>query len=165
MATTMSFYVDAPVEAVFGFVLDPTRQTSDMGPFKGMKVHEMKRTKEGVGSYYSWSVKMFGIPMQGFEVVTDLEPDRRMTEKSSNSMVGTWEYAFEPEGSGTKVTMTHRQRGIWALPPLSLAMDYVMPRMSKPFIELVKSELEAKPTVPQQRKPASTKSRKKAVSR
>lgn len=164
MAVKMSYYIDAPVESVFDFFKDPSNQV-DSPPFSDMEVHDAKMTKEGVGTYYSWSVKMFGIPVEGFEVVTDFEPNKHMTEKSSNAMVGTWEYTFEPEGSGTRLTMEHRQRSLWALPPLRNLMDYAMPRLSRSFMAAVKAELESETTVPRQRKPAATKPRKPAASR
>lgn len=164
MAAKMSYYIDAPVESVFDFFKDPSNQV-DSPPFSDMKVHDAKMTKEGVGTHYSWSVKMLGIPVNGFEVVTDFEPNKHITEKSSNAMVGTWDYSFEPEGSGTKVTMEHRQRSLWAVPPLRNLTDFVTPRLSRSFIEAVKAALEAEPTVPSQRKPAATKPRKPAASR
>ncbi len=164
MTAKISCYIDAPVETVFDFFKDPSNQV-DYPPFSDMEVHDLKMTKEGVGTYYSWSVKMFGIPIEGFEVFTDFVPNKHITEKSSNAMVGNWEYTFEPEGSGTKVTLEHRQRSLWALPPLKNLMDFAMPRMSRSFIEAVKAELEAEPSVPSQRKPAASKPRKRAGSR
>ena len=164
MAATMSFYIDAPVESVFDFFKDPSNQV-DAPPFSDMEVHDAKMTKEGVGTHYSWSVKMLGIPVEGFEVVTDFVPNQQITEKSSNAMVGTWEYTFEPEGPGTKVTMEHRQRWLWAVPPLRNLMDYAVPRLSRSFIEAVKAKIEAEPAVPSQRKPAATKPRKPAARR
>jgi hypothetical protein len=162
MAAKVSYHIDAPVESVFGFFKDPSNQV-DSAPFSAMKVHDAKETKEGVGSFYSWSVKMLGIPVEGFEVFTDFVPNKHITEKSSSAMVGTWDYTFEPEGSGTKVTLEHRQRSFWALPPLRNLADYVTPRLTRSFIEAVKADLEAEPTGSSKRKPAATKPRKPAA--
>ena len=164
MAAKISCYIDAPVETVFDFFKDPSNQV-DYPPFSDMEVHDLKVSKEGVGTYYSWSVKMFGIPLTGFEVFTDFVPNKHITEKSSNAMVGTWDYTFEPEGSGTKVTMEQHRRSVWALPPFKNLMDFAMPRMSRSFIEAVKAELETETKVPRQRKPAASKPRKRAASR
>jgi uncharacterized protein YndB with AHSA1/START domain len=161
MAAKMSFHIDAPVEKVFDYFKDPRNQV-DAPPFSDMEVHDAKMTKEGVGTYYSWSVKMAGIPVKGFEVFTDFVPNKHITERSSNPMVGTWEYTFEPEGPGTKLTMEHRQESLWALPPLRNLVDYATPMMSRRFMEAIKAELE-EPAVPGQRKPA--KPRKPAASR
>ena len=164
MAAKMSYYIDAPVESVFDFFKDPNNQV-DSPPFNQMEVHDVTMTKEGVGSFYSWSVKMLGIPVEGFEVITDFVPNKHLTEKSSNAMVGTWDYTFEPEGSGTKLTMEHRQRSLWSVPPLRNLTDYVTPRLSRSFMEAVKGELEGGTAVPRQRKPAASKRRKPAASR
>ena len=92
-------------------------------------------------------------------------PDKHITEKSSRAMVGTWDYDFEPEGTGTKVTMTHRPRSFWALPPMSNLVDLTTTRLSKSFVQHVKATLEGKdpgtgaPTVPRQQK-RTTKPRK-----
>ena len=164
MAVTMSFYVDAPVESVFDFFKDPNNQV-DSGPFSGMEVHDVRMTKEGVGTHYSWSVKMLGIPLTGFEVMTDFESNKHITEQSSNPMVGIWDYTFEPQGSGTKITLEHRGRSLWDVPPLRNLMDLAVPRMSRGFMDAVKKELEAKPSVPRQRKPAASRQRKPAASK
>jgi ligand-binding SRPBCC domain-containing protein len=164
MSAKMTFHVDAPVEKVFDFFMDPTIQV-DYSPFSDMKVHEVKLTKEGVGTFYDWSVKMFGIPVSGFDVVTEYERNKRFVEKSSNPMVGTWEYTFEPERSGTKVTMEHHQRSLWNLPPVRYLVDYTTPRLSRSFIKQLKVQLESETTVPGQRKPAVTEARKPAASR
>src|SRR5512139_2825291 len=144
MAGKISYYIDAPVETVFDFFKDPSNQV-EYPPFSDMEVHDLKMTKEGVGTFYSWSVKMFGVPVNGFEVFTDFVPGKHITERCSNAMVGTWGYTFEPEGSGTKVTMEHSQRSLWALPPLKNLMDFAMSRLSGSFVEAVKAELEAEP--------------------
>jgi len=73
MAAKMSYYIDAPVESVFDFFKDPSNQV-DSPPFSDMKVHDAKMTKEGVGTHYSWSVKMAGVPVKGFEIFTDFCP-------------------------------------------------------------------------------------------
>jgi uncharacterized protein YndB with AHSA1/START domain len=164
MVAKMNFYIDAPVEKVFDFFKDPTSQI-ESPPFGSMKVHDVTMTKEGVGTHYSWTVKMAGLPLKGFAVYTEFVPNERIVEKDSSALVGEWEYTFMPEGSGTRVTMEHRQRSLWAFPLLSTAVDYGVRRLNRLFIEEVKAKLEVGPTVPGQRKPAASKSRKTAVGR
>ena len=161
MAMKVSYYIDAPVESVFDFFKDPT---SDTG-LSRMEVLDSKMTKEGVGTFLSWRLKVAGIPWEGMEVITDLVPNKHITEKSSSAVVGTWDYTFEPEGSGTRLTMEHRPRSLWALPLLSNAVDYVTTRMSRAYMERAKAALATKPAVPGQRKPTETKARKPAAHR
>jgi hypothetical protein len=150
MVMKVSYHIDAPVKTVFDYFVDPA---SDSGA--GFELIETRKTEEGVGSYANWRLRVAGIPVyDGFEIITDVVPDKHITEKSSRAMVGTWDYDFEPEGTGTKVTMTHRPRSFWALPPMSTLVDLTTTRMSKPFIGRVKATLEGKelPTVPRQQK-------------
>jgi uncharacterized protein YndB with AHSA1/START domain len=164
MVARMSSYIDAPVEKVFDFFKDPTSQI-DNPPFGSMEVHDVTMTEEGVGTHYSWTVKMAGLPLEGFAVYTEFVPNERIVEKDSRSFVGEWEYTFTPDGSGTRVTMEHRQRSLWAFPLLSTAVDYAVRRLNQRFIEGVKAKLETGPTVPGQRKPRSTGTRRTVGSR
>jgi hypothetical protein len=129
-----------------------------------MDVHDVTLTKEGVGTHYSWTVKMRGIPLKGFDVFTEFVPNERIVEKSSSAFVGTWEYMFAPEGSGTRLTMEHLQRSLWAVPPLRNLVDFGTSRLSGGFIDALKAQLAAT-TVPSQRKPAAGKPRKPAARR
>ena len=65
MAAKLSYYIEAPVESVFDFMKDPGK-TADIGPFT-LEVPEVKMTKEGTGSYFSWRAKMAGVPLEGFD--------------------------------------------------------------------------------------------------
>jgi hypothetical protein len=53
-------------------------------------------------------------------------PNQRITDRSSSSLGGTWRYLFEPEGSGTKLTVENRVRSFWRIPPLEKPLDWVM---------------------------------------
>jgi hypothetical protein len=150
MVMKVSYHIDAPVKKVFDYFKDPA---SDTGP--GYELVESKMTEEGVGTYMNWRMRVAGIPIyEGIDVITDLVPDKHITEKSSRAMVGTWDYEFEPEGTGTKLTMTHRPRSFWALPPMSNLVDLTTTRLSKAYIGRVRATLEGKgtPTVPRQQK-------------
>jgi uncharacterized protein YndB with AHSA1/START domain len=160
--TAMTMHIEAPVETVFGYFKDPMA-LADLTTLD-IEYDEVKETKEGTGTYFSWHSKIAGIPFEGFEVYTDVVPNQHITEKSSRAVMGTWDYSFEPEGTGTKVTMEHRQRSLWSLPPLTYAVDYLVPRMSQSFMDFVRTELEREVTLPSQRKPARSSGRKPVTS-
>lgn len=156
MVMKVSYHIDAPVESVFDYFKDPT---SDAGV--GGEVVEAKMTKEGIGTYLHWRVKVVGVPVyEGFDVITDLVSNKHITEKSSRALVGTWEYSFEPEASGTRVTMEHRPRPLWALPPLSNLVDLTTTRLSKSYIGRVRPKLEGKSGGTGQRKANAAKPQK-----
>ena len=135
-----SFHIDAPVETVFDFFVDPDR-SADLYP--NVQILEYKRTQEGAGTYISYHAKLAGIPFDSFSVLTDWVPNKHLTEKSSSAIVGTWDYTFEPEGKGTKVTMEHHSRSVWNLPGVRNLGDLVTARMNESFMRKVKGRIEA----------------------
>ena len=92
-----SIHVEAPVTKVFDFFSDPNNWREvepDQIEFKDVTL-----TQEGVGTHYSWSAKILGLPVEGLQVFTEFIPNQRITDRSSTSLEGTWTYSFEPEGS------------------------------------------------------------------
>ena len=134
-------HIEAPVETVFDFFMDP-RKSAGLDPL-GTEYREVRLTEEGTGSYYSWRTKMVGIPIEGFDVYTDVVPNKHITDKSSSALVGTWDYTFEPDGSGTKVTMEHHSRSFWGIPPLGYLNDLAVARMTGFLMQRVKHRIEA----------------------
>ena len=132
-------HIEAPVETVFDFFLDP-RKGAEL--FPETQVREVRTTPDGIGTYTSYHAKLAGIPFDSFSAYTEVVPNRHITEKSSNALVGTWEYDFEPEGTGTRLTMEHHSRSVWGMPPLSFLNDLVVTRMNEPFVTRVKDHLE-----------------------
>lgn len=138
MASRQSFHIDAPVKTVYEFMKDPTKWRDvalfDMG--------DVKVTEDGPGTLYDWRFKIAGIPFEGFEVITDVVPNRRITERSSRAFFGTWIHTFEREGSGTKWTMVIRRGGLWRIPPLSILLDWGSKRMGEYFVPRVRAKME-----------------------
>jgi uncharacterized protein YndB with AHSA1/START domain len=140
MATT-SLHIEAPVETVFGYFKDPTA-LADI-TVMDIEYYDVKQTDDGTGTHFSWRSKVAGIPFEGFEVYTDVVPNKHITERSSLAVMGTWDYSFEPEGTGTKVTMEHHPRSFWQLPPLTYLLDLATARMTASFAPRVKERIEA----------------------
>ena len=148
-AMEQTIHIEAPVEKVFDFFVDSYKDRAkaqdlmDLTEFPRTRVDDLKPTKEGTGSYTSWHVTVAGLPVaRGFQVVTDMVPAKHITERSSNTMVGTWDYDFEPEGSGTKVTMKHYAESFWRIPPMRSLMDWVTGRMTESFTRRLKATIE-----------------------
>jgi uncharacterized protein YndB with AHSA1/START domain len=161
-----SIHIEAPVETVFERFMDP-RNDLDLMPID-TEILEVKMTEEGTGTYTSYRAKVAGIPFEMFDVVTDVVPNRRIASKSSSATVGTWTYTFEPEGTGTRLTMEHQAGSLWRLPLLRNVADLVSSRANASFTPKLKARIEAearKPkTVPGQRRPAEGQARKPATS-
>lgn len=139
MTIQRSYHFEAPVEAVFEFFKDPNQWAE----VSLMDVHDVKVTKEGVGTNYTWGVKLAGIPVQGFEVLTDVVPNKHISERSSMAMAGKWEYDFEPEGTGTKVTVEIEPRSFWKLAPLAKMVELGFGAASDRFMPRFKDKIEA----------------------
>lgn len=139
-----SIHIEAPVDTTFDLMMtmfkDPATMRELMTP--DTVADDVKATAEGVGTYFSWHAKVAGLPMQGFDVLTEVVPNEHITERSSNPLVGTWDYDFEPEGSGTKLTMEQHPGSIWRVPPLHALMDLATSRMSDAFMQRMKDRLE-----------------------
>ena len=140
MPATYTIHIEAPVDKVFDFWKDPGKQMSVMPT--GSTMTEVKKTEEGVGTYYSWSMRLFGLPVTGFDVFTEFVPNQRITDRSSFDLAGTWTATFEPEGSGTRFTLQRHPESVWVLRPLDRLMDLFRASMTRPTLEKVKAELE-----------------------
>ena len=143
MSAEYSIYIEAPVETVFDFLKDPRKQMSVM---RG-RLTDVKMTKEGVGTYFSWTMTLFGLPVKGFDVFTEFVPNQRITDRSSFEPAGTWTYTFESEGSGTRLTMWRHPASFWALRPIDRLLDLYRASLTRPLLAKVKAELE-KSTAP-----------------
>lgn len=158
MTVTRSWHVDAPVETVFDFFKDPGKwEKVALFDLKDVKV-----TKDGVGTNYEWNYKLGALRLGGFEVLTEVEPYKRIVERSSMSMVGKWFYTFRPEGKGTRVTIGVQPRSFWSIPPLARLVEMGVARMGETamprYIEAMESPTkEQKTQRKRQRKPAGTR--------
>lgn len=147
MSAAQSIHIDAPVEKVFDFYKDPRNQWSTMSDqiVKRGEVTDVRMTKEGVGTYDSWTMKVAGLRMEGFDVVTEFVPGRRMTSRSSHPSVGTVTCTFEPERGGTRFTIQRQAGSFWAWRPVDRLFErFVAPSWQK-SLENLKAQMETAP--------------------
>jgi uncharacterized protein YndB with AHSA1/START domain len=145
MATTHSVYIEAPVDKVFNFWKDPRNQFS-LAPDDRAALTDVKPTEDVVGTYYSVTTKLAGATLEAFFVITEVIPNRRIVDKSSMALHGTVTHLFEPEGSGTRMTVQWQPRSVWRLRPFeSLAARFMAARHDQVFRKL-KETLEATST-------------------
>jgi carbon monoxide dehydrogenase subunit G len=140
MTMRQSVHIEAPVEKVFDFFKDPENWE---GFDETVQFKDVKRTREGVGTSYSWVGRIGPLKLEGFNVFTDFVPNQRIIDKSSRAFEGTWTYSFEPEGSGTKVTFENRGRSLWAIPPLSTLLDRSTAKGHEKSMRALKERMEA----------------------
>lgn len=136
-----SIHIEAPVEKVFDLVKDP-RYVPE-GVTMPFAITDVKLTDEGVGTYYSWVIKTPVLRMAGFDVYTEFVPNQRITDRSSAAAAGDLTISFEPEGSGTKLTMESHPRSLWRIPPLRELADLFKGMTGERVLSAVKAEIEA----------------------
>ena len=141
MAYRLSIHIEAPVEKVFGLFRDPGSWRS-IAP-EGIEFKDVRLTQEGLGTHYSWVAKIAGFSLEGFDVFTEFIPNQRITDRSSSSLEGTWTYLFEPDGSGTMLTVENRVRSFWRIQPLARLLDRVAAKTHEPRFAKMKEMLEA----------------------
>ncbi len=139
MTATLSVHIEAPVTAVFDLFRDPAnwQDVADNVEFTAVKV-----TSEGLGTHYTWRARIAGVPIRGLGIFTEFVPDWRITDTSSLSLEGTWTYTFEPEGSGTRLTLRNRVRGLWRLPLLQTMADRMAVKSHERVLARLKDRLE-----------------------
>ena len=149
-----SIHIEAPVEKVFDFCKDPRNMMEGVitTPFA---VKDVKLTKEGVGTYYSWASKARGLRMEGFDVYTEFVPNQRITDRSSSGLPGDWTFSFEPEGTGTKLTAEVHHRSFWQLPPVRQLVEGIQITMTRQLLAAVKAKVETPTSVPAASRAAS----------
>ncbi len=69
-----SMHIAAPVSKVFDFLADPNNWAQMVA--EAVTVQDIHVTQEGLGTHYTWSGKIAGLPLEGFDVFTEFVPDR-----------------------------------------------------------------------------------------
>lgn len=142
MWLTHSVYVEASADDVFAFWKDPTNQFA-LAPDARAELVSLWITESGVGRSYRTAVKVAGRTVPGPSTVfTEVIPDRLIVDRSSMGLHGTWRYDFEPEGSGTRLTMRGQPRGLWRLPGIASVVDRVMCPRHERMLAALKEVLE-----------------------
>ena len=70
MPNRHTVHIEAPVEKVFEFFKDPRNQFA-LAPDRRIQVTDVKMTKDGLGTYYSYAMKIAGLTREGFVVYTE----------------------------------------------------------------------------------------------
>ena len=103
-----SIVINAPVEAIYTYLTDPTKATEWM-----TSLSEVRNIKgEGVGQTYDWTYRMMGIPLDGTTTVSEQTPNERIKYETTGGVTSAWDYSFAFDGKATT---------------LKLKIDYTIP--------------------------------------
>ena len=103
-----SIVINAPVEAIYAYLTDPTKGTEWMTSLS--EVRDIKG--EGVGQTYDWTYRMMGIPLDGSTTVLEQVPNERIKYETTGGVKSTWLHTLAFDGKATT---------------LKLKIDYIIP--------------------------------------
>jgi uncharacterized membrane protein len=95
--------VDAPVERVFDFLVDPN-YLPEIWP-NIIEVKNIKKSKNNEGFNFSWAYKMSGLLFEGKCETIEYTRYDRFVVKSNKGLDSTITWRFQPSGQQTHVTL------------------------------------------------------------
>ncbi len=139
MATlTRTVTVNAPVEEVFDYALDPRKLWS----LPDLALAEVDLQPDGLGTSARIWNHVLGFHIEGGLEYTEVtRPERIVVEVTFRMEHPTWTFTFEPENGGTKVT----GQGEWHVktPAVGGAIERMNVKEHEPFLEGMLASLKA----------------------
>ena len=98
-----NIHIDAPVEKIFGYMLDPAN-LPEIWPSM-VEVKDVKRMPEHVGTTYNWVYKMAGMRFEGSTQVIESSVNRHVVVKSKGGIPSTFTWFYQNDSGKTKLTV------------------------------------------------------------
>ena len=136
---TNSIHIDAPVGEVFACVRDPSNFNQLM---PDVTFSDVSLTPDGVGTTYRFETKVAGLPIRGRGEYTEVTPDRHIHDDTTVASEGSFDWTFQPEGDGARVTITHLPGRFWGLPVIGRLIAANYEQMDRQVLARLKSMLE-----------------------
>ena len=94
-----SININASVDKVFGYVVDPMNLTEWM-----VGITEVTDvTGSGVGQHHHWKYRMVGIPLRGETTISEHVPNERWVADSKGGVTSVFTFTFATHEGGTKL--------------------------------------------------------------
>lgn len=104
-SVSKSIVINAPATAVYSFVADsPERATSFIPGLN--RVENVSPADPGPGQTWQYEFNWFGVVISGSSRCTKLERSSFYEFQTVSGNRSTWQYRFDPDGGGTRVTLT-----------------------------------------------------------
>ena len=139
---TNSIHIDAPVAEVFACVRDPSNFNQLM---PGVTFSDVSLTSDGVGTTYRFETRVAGLPIRGRGEYTAFTPDRHIHDDTSVASEGSFDWTFEAEDAGARVTITHLPGRYWGWPIIGRLLAANYEQMDREVLARLKSRLEGHP--------------------
>ena len=103
-SVSTSVLIEAAPETVFSFVADhPERATSFIPGLN--RIENVTPAAAAPGQTWTYEFNWFGLVIAGKTRCTRLERPRLYEFETETGNHSTWQYRFEPDGGGTRVTL------------------------------------------------------------
>ncbi len=136
---TCSTHIDAPVQSVFQMMKDPASFTELM---PGVQFVPEVITPDGVGTTHRFATRVAGLPIRGSGRFTQVQANRHIRDETSIPVAGSFDYWFEDEDGGTRVTVEHHPGRLWGVPVLGRLLADSYARDDQQVLALLKAKLE-----------------------
>jgi carbon monoxide dehydrogenase subunit G len=137
---TNSIHIDAPPEVAFDCVKNP-RSFNELMP--GVTFTDIAMTRGGIGTRYRFETRVVGIPVKGSGEFTEVEVNRRIHDETSIGLEGSFDWTFEPEDDGVRVTIEHHPGRLWNVPLVGRLLADSYARTDRLVLERLKVRLES----------------------
>ena len=138
---TNSIHIDAPVSEVFAHVRDPSNFNQLM---PDVTFSDVSLTPDGVGTTYRFETRVAGLPIRGQGEYTEFILDRHIHDDTTVASEGSFDWTFEADRGGARVTITHIPGRYWGLPLIGRLLAANYERMDRQVLARLKSELEGR---------------------
>lgn len=131
-----SIEIASPVDKVFAFIAEPENL---LEVWPGLLEIKHIRPLANGGYSFNWTYKMAGLSFQGQAECTEFIKDRRILTRNESGIPSTFEWAFQEEDLGTRVTL----KGEYNVPGVALGrlVEPVISKMNEQEIEALLSNL------------------------
>jgi uncharacterized membrane protein len=136
---TNSIHIDAPVGEVFAYVRDPSNFNQLM---PDVAFSDVSLTPDGVGTTYRFETRVVGLPIRGQGEYTEFIPDRRIHDDTTVASEGSFDWTFEAEDEGVRVTITHSPGRYWGWPIIGRLLAANYGQMDREVLARLKSVME-----------------------
>lgn len=124
----------------FGYVKNPANFNELM---PSVRFTDVVLTPGGTGTTYRFETRLAGLPVRGGGEYTEVEVNRRIHDETSIGMEGSFDYLFEPERDGVRVTVEHFPGRFWGVPRVGKLLADTYAREDRRVLEHLKDKLEA----------------------
>ena len=97
-----SIFINAPVEKVFAFMVEPTNMP-EIWPSM-IEIKNMQPLPNGLNCY-DWVYKMAGMRFEGHSESIEIVPNQRVVTRGEGGIPNTFIWTYQPEETGTRITV------------------------------------------------------------